>query len=120
MENENITLSKTQYESIITNTLSIGGFVPYNKVLARNLGVLPAIMAGELVSEYLYWRDNNGITEDGYFYSTVENIELNTGLSRYQQKPALDILSELGVVTVAKKGLPAKRYIKIDIAKLGS
>lgn len=120
MENENITLSKTQYESIITNTLSIGGYVPYNKILARNIGVLAAIVAGELINEYIYWKDNGGLTEDGYFYSTVENVENNTALTRYQQKPALDALMSIGVVDVARKGLPAKRYIKLDIAKLGA
>ena len=52
--------------------------------------------------------------DDGYFYSTRDNIEENTGLSEHYQRKALSHLYELGIILIEKRGLPAKNYYKID------
>ena len=82
------------------------------------LGIDEAIMIGELASEYDYWDSKEQLDEDGFFYSTVENVEENTTLTKYKQKKALDNLQKLGLVEVKRKGLPAKRYIKINEEQL--
>ena len=61
------------------------------------------------------------MTSDGYFFSTIDNIEDKTGLSEHKQRQALKKLEEIGIVSVKVKGLPPKRYIKLfenNIVKL--
>lgn len=88
-------------------------YIVVNKDLMRTLGIEEAILLSELAGRYEYFKKQYAL-EDGWFYSTVENIEKNTTLSQYKQKKALDNLKKLGIVGVQKKGLPARRFIKIN------
>lgn len=98
----------------ILNLICTDNFIAVNKTLIKAFGIEPALLLGELASEAVYWN-NRGELEDGYFFSTVENIEERTTLTAYQQRKALSILQDKGVVDViSKKGAPPKRYIKIN------
>ena len=97
----------------VAKLLSTDGFIQVNKTLIKKIGLHEAILIGELCAEYNYW-DEQGKLEDGYFYSTRDNIEENTGLSEHYQRKALSHLYELGIILIEKKGLPAKNYYKID------
>lgn len=89
-------------------------FIVVNKTLISELGIEPALLLGELASEAIYW-ESQGKTEDGYFYSTVENVESRTSLTAYQQRKAIAILQDKNIVEVVnKKGSPPKRFIKIN------
>ena len=101
----------------IINLLANDNFIVVNRDLIKIFGINSALMIGELASEYNYYDKENRLI-DGAFYSTIDNIQKNTGLSRRQQKAALDELAELGLLTVELKDLPAKRYIKLNIEKL--
>lgn len=67
----------------------------------------------QLVSEYNYYKGKDTLTPDGYFYSTVEHLESETCLSGHEQRKAISVLTELNVLTVISKGIPAKRHFKI-------
>ena len=89
-------------------------FIVVNKSLIAELGLEPALLLGELASEAVYWLGQEK-TEDGYFYSTVENVESRTSLTAYQQRKALEVLKDVGAIDViSKKGNPPKRYIKMN------
>lgn len=93
-------------------------FIAVNKTLIKLFGLEPALLLGELASEAVYWN-NRQETENGYFFSTVENVEERTTLSAYQQRKALNLLQDNGVIDViSKKGAPPKRYIRINEQKL--
>jgi hypothetical protein len=77
------------------------------------IGLEETIILGELASEFDYW-EKQGSLEDGYFYSTVENVQNNTTLSDHKQRKALKSLQDRGLIDVKLKGIPAKRYIKIN------
>ena len=68
----------------ILDLLASDNYLIFNKTLANEYGLDVAIILGELVSEYNYWESKN-LLEDDYFYSTVENMQKNTTLSKYQQ-----------------------------------
>ena len=93
--------------------LSIDGYIPVNKDLAKLVGINEAIIVGELLSEYRYWRANNGLTEDGYFYSTVENIETNTTLNEYLQRKVLKHLLDLKLIDIQYRK-DKLRFFKIN------
>lgn len=96
----------------ILNLISNNNFITLNKNLIKAIGLEEAIILGELVSEYDYWSSQKAL-EDGYFYSTIENIEKHTTLSVHKQRKALNNLKEKGIIDIKVKGIPAKRYIKI-------
>lgn len=97
----------------ISKLLSTDGFIQVNKTLIKKVGLHEAILIGELCAEYNYWEERD-MLDDGYFYSTRDNIEENTGLSEHYQRKALSHLYELGIILIEKRGLPAKNYYKID------
>lgn len=98
----------------LVSLLASNNYIIYNKLLAKLIGRDEAIMLGELISEYNYWKAKDEIDEFGYFYSTVENIEENILFTAYEQRKILNKLSEIGLVETVIKGMPAKRYIKIN------
>lgn len=97
----------------ILSLLANDNFIVVNKDLAREWGIDVAILFGELASEYRYYK-KNGELEDGWFYSTVDNVEENTSLSDFRQRKAIKLLEEKNIIEVKIKGIPAKRYIKIN------
>ena len=97
----------------VIDILSSENYIVVNKKIASELGLCEAILLGELASEHKYWANIEKL-EDGFFYSTVENIKENTTLSRKQQTRAMNTLEEKGIVTAVLKGIPAKRYVRIN------
>lgn len=93
--------------------ISADNFITVNRTLIKKLGLEAAVMLGELASEYSYWSEREELRE-GFFFSTVENIEEKTGMTAYQQRQAINKLAEMGIVEVKKMGIPAKRYIRIS------
>lgn len=86
----------------------------YNKTLAKKIGLHESIFLGEIISEYDYWNRMHSLTDDGYFYSTVENVMESTTLSDYQQRSIIKHLVELKILDVRVAGMPAKRYFRIN------
>lgn len=91
------------------------GYITLNKSIMRYLGIDAAILFGELFSEYIYYSNNDMLTEDGFFFSKAENIEANTTLSAYKQREALKVLKEKNFVVVDLRGVPAKNYFSINL-----
>lgn len=99
---------------ILASLLSSSKYIIVNKDLIKMLGLNEAIILGELCSEYSYWESVNQLVDDGYFYSTRENIENNTGINAHFQRIAMKNLEEKGILTSKKMGIPCKKYYKID------
>lgn len=97
--------------------LAAGNYIAVNRSLIKTFGLECAVLIGELSSESLYWKEH-GQLEEGWFFSTIENVEESTGLSGYQQRKALSSLCELGIIETAQRGLPKKRYIRINFDAL--
>jgi len=97
----------------ITDLLRNDGFVIYNRNLARNIGVNEAILYSELLSRWNYFKERGQLTEDGFFFNTVKDLEEWTALSEYQQRRALNSLKEKGLIEIEVRGIPAKRYFRI-------
>lgn len=101
----------------ILSLLASDNYIVINRDLLKKYGINAALMLCELASEYNYF-DQSGKLEDGMFYSTIDNINERTGLSKYQQSEALKVLDKIGIVKSVVKGIPAKRFFKIDVEEL--
>lgn len=105
------------YWSLGIDFLASGNYIAVNRTLIKAFGLEGAVLIGELASEAKYWNDRDKL-EDGWFFSTIENVEEATGLSGYQQRKALSELTSAGVIETAQKGIPKKRYIRIHFMEL--
>lgn len=102
----------------IISLLSCDGYIICNKTLIKKFNADCAILVGELCAEYNYYKNLGQLDSDGSFYSTRDNIEQNTSLNDYAQRKAIKMLSEAKILTVTKKGLPAKNYYKLNTSQL--
>ena len=89
-------------------------FVRVPRPFIRRFNLNTAVMLSEVYSEYTYWKDRDGLQPGGWFYSTVENMYYNTGLSKHQQLTACKELETYGIVKVKYHGMPKKRYFKFE------
>lgn len=100
------------------NLLSADGYIIVNRALAKAIGINAAILLYELIKQHNYYEERNQLTTIesvcGFFYETIEHMQTWTSLSRYEQDSALKKLRELGFVTQVVKGIPAKRYFRIE------
>lgn len=103
--------------SILMSILSSDGYIILNKYIMKALGLHEAILLGELCSEFIYWHKENKL-QDGFFYSTRENIEKETTLSPHQQRQAIKTLVNKGLVEIVEKDMPKKTYYRIDEEKV--
>jgi DNA-binding transcriptional regulator GbsR (MarR family) len=101
----------------ILSLLASDNYIVINRDLLKKYGINVTLMLCELASEYNYF-DKSGMLDDGMFFSTIDNIYEKTGLSKYQQTEALKVLDNIGIVKSVVKGIPAKRYFKIDVEEL--
>lgn len=97
--------------------LDFKNYVAVNYTLIRKYGLHAAVIIGELASEARYYK-RKGQLEDGWFFSTVENIEEHTGLNAYYQREALKVLQDLSIVEIKYSGLPRKRYFRVDAMRV--
>lgn len=74
-----------------SNTLTV------NRPLAHSIGVMEAMIYAALISKSSYY-ERNGMLDDGWFYSTIPDLEESTTLSEYQQKRCIKKLAEIGLI----------------------
>ncbi len=89
-------------------------FIRVPRPFIRKFNLNTAVMLSEIYSEYTYWKDRNELQQGGWFYSTVENIYYNSGLSKHQQLVACKELEDYGIIKIKYHGMPKKRYFKFD------
>ena len=90
-------------------------FVRVPRPFVRKFNLNTAVMLSEIYSEYTYWKERNELQQGGWFYSTVENMYYNTGLSKHQQLVACKELETYGIIKIKYHGMPKKRYFKFDV-----
>lgn len=104
----------------ILSLLDSNGFIKLNKSLTHYLGLHTTIFLAEIISEHEYWRKMNRLDEQGFFYSTVENVWEETGLKRDIQMKSIARLKSLGILEVERLGSKRMRHFRIDEQKLTS
>lgn len=101
----------------IISLLSNDNYIIYNKDIAKEFGIMSAVLLGELCSWYSFLKKNNALDNDT-FYVTRETIEKDTGLTADNQRTAQKRLVEAGIITVIRKGVPAKNHYRLNLKKM--
>lgn len=89
-------------------------YIMVSKPMIRVFGIEAALMLADLYSEYKYWDNKKQLTSDDYFFSTVENVENNVGLSKSQQLAAIKKLVDYGIIRKSLRGMPSKRFFRFE------
>jgi hypothetical protein len=92
--------------------LSSTAYLIVNKNLSKKVGLQAAALLADLISKQVYFKGEE------YFFNTEANIERDTTLSPYQQRACIGKLKALGLITVKRKGIPAKRYFKVHAVQV--
>jgi len=95
------------------NLFNSGNSISVNRPLAHALGVNAAILYGALLGKHLYYLQHDMLKEDGWFYSTIADLQESTSLTRRQQERGIDTLVRAELIETSVKGLPARRYFRI-------
>lgn len=94
------------------NLFNSGNSISVNRPLAHALGVNAAIVYGALLGKHLYYLQHDMLKEDGWFYSTIADLQESTSLTRRQQERGIDTLVRAELIETGVKGLPARRYFR--------
>lgn len=89
------------------NTMSI------NRPLAHVIGLNETVVYAALIAKYSYYRSTGRLSEDGWFFSTVTDLQESTTFCRKAQSSAVKNLTLIGLIECEVRGMPAKRYFRI-------
>lgn len=84
-----------------------------NKQIVKAIG----IEAGFLLTTLIEASDGLA-NDDGWFYKTAPSLEEETGLSNHKQSKIIEELTKLGILEQENKGMPMKRYFRINFKKI--
>ena len=99
----------------VNEEMTVGNYRAYDFRLVRYMGLEPAILLTYLCDQDKFINKSKVGSE---FYKQKKYIEFFTGLTSKQQTLAIKKLSQLEILTVVKKGMPAKNYFRIDYNKV--
>jgi len=98
----------------LTQILAQESFMVVNKVLAKQIGLYESIILSDLCSKFEYFKRENRLTKDGFFFNSADNIERDTTLSRKKQIQPIKHLKELGILDTTLRGMPAIQHFRIN------
>lgn len=107
----------SDYWTLGLQFIDSGNYIAVNRTIIRLVGLHEAVILGELASEAMQWA-NDGRLDEGWFYIKCEKLEYKTSLSAHYQREALKKLEDLGMIEITYKGIPRKRYIRINFNSL--
>jgi hypothetical protein len=98
---------------LIRNEAGEEDYLGFQNRCVRKFG--PA--AGIFVRQLVYWTGRQYYPE-GWIYKTQSEMEQETGLSRWHQEKARDILKSQGVLEEKPRGLPRRLWYWVDLEAL--
>lgn len=98
---------------MIKELLMSSSYWVLNKSVVKSLGIETAFFLTNLVEADKLLAD-----DDGWFYQTIDTIEEITTLTRRKQESSIKILIERDILLQKNKGIPMKRYFKLNSFKV--
>ncbi|WP_335978640.1 conserved phage C-terminal domain-containing protein [Fusobacterium polymorphum] len=84
-----------------------------NKQIIKTLGIESTFLLTALIEA------SDGLSDEkGWFYKTAPSLEEETGLSKHKQSNIIDELIRLEILEQENKGMPMKRFFRINFKKI--
>ena len=97
----------------ILQQLNPDNTVSFNRPLAHSMGLCAALVYSALISKQEYYSAHGMLDSEGFFYSTVDDLQESTTLSKRRQSAAIKQLAEAGLIECKRCGMPARRYFRV-------
>lgn len=97
----------------IIKLLNSDNTVSANRLLAHALGIKAALLFNSLVGKQAYYEKHSMLDSDGWFYSTIEDMQESTALSRCQQNKAIGVLVKAGLIDYRTGGVHCRRHFRV-------
>ncbi len=97
----------------------IGKYFP-NRAILYQPGlslVFKSTNVGILLSQLLYWHEK-GSKKGGWIYKTMDEMKMETGLTRTNQETAIRICRQYQLFDYKLSGIPATRHFKLNMTQL--
>lgn len=104
-------------KNTVKQLLLMNNYYSLNKTLVSRLGIEEAFFICLLAEAEQFFK---GHEKDGYFFQTAKEIETRSGLSSYKQRTIIASLEEKGLIKTDLKGIPAKRYFKLEYENISN
>lgn len=99
--------------SAIIQLLNPDNTISAHRMLAHAIGMTETIIYSSLISKQTYYLQNGMLSDDGWFFSTVCDLQESTTFGAKAQKTAINHLVAHGLIECENKGLPAKRHFRV-------
>ncbi len=110
------TTEREAYQSLIRQITGSRRVVRYCPALAGEVG---GVKAALLLSQLIYWSsDPAARRRGGWILKTVDEMLLETGLSKAEQQTARAALARLGVIEARLKGIPRIWRYRVNLDRL--
>ena len=100
--------------SAIIELLNPDNTISAHRYIAHAIGMTETIIYSAMIAKQTYYLKNSMLCEDGWFYSTVNDLQESTTFGIKAQRTAIAHLVEHGLIECEMKGIPAKRYFRIS------
>lgn len=104
----------------IYDMLTQDSFLILNKKIISTLGLELATFVTFLVDKQKYYRDNDKLDTEGYFYITNSDLVLYTGIKASRINVLKIEALNKNLLLIKKAGIPLKTYYKVDLDKIRS
>ena len=100
-------------EKTFKQLLMSSNYYTLNKQIVKTLGIESAFLLTILIEA------SDGLADDeGWFYQTIETLEVLTGLSRHKQNKIIQDLIEASILIQENRGTPCRRFFKISFQEI--
>ena len=107
-------INEIDARNIVYSTGTQYSFFKVHKDIAMQVGIEAALLLSDLIGKHGWFIQNKDASKDDHwFFNTVKNIQLDTGLNEKKQHKCLQKLVEMNFIEIEYKGLPKRRFFKI-------
>lgn len=95
-----------------------GAFLQIYKETIYLLEPMGSLVLALLFEKQRYFSQRQQLTEDGFFYTTYETLRYSLGISQSYIANTCTDMEKMGILDTQFKGVPGKKYYKIDFDML--
>ena len=93
---------------------NVGQNIPFNISMEAEIGYKATRIYQALLAKYVsYEQKHPEKINDGWFYSTIKDLENTTGFKYKRQHNAIRFLIDKGLIEYKVSGMPAKRHFRL-------
>jgi DNA-binding transcriptional ArsR family regulator len=93
-------------------------FIPLFSLLLHDLDIKEVVILSKIINNFNYFKDNNKLDNEGYCYILFSYISADTGYSYRSVTRAVKIIKDKGYIDTKIKGMPKKRFMKLNYDKI--